>query len=380
MAVSDGATELAPDLPAVVEGEDEGTVLVLRALGLGDAVTAIPALRGIRRAWPGRRVLLAAPAEVGSWLVGLGLVDGVVPTRGLAPLRWVDEAETVTGMPAAGHVAVNLHGSGPESHRVLLATEPDRLVAFASGEAGVDGPAWDRDEHEVDRWCRLVTSAGGECAREDLRLEPPAPRDAHVVVHPGAASGSRRWPAERFAAVVRHLADAGYDVVVTGSADERELCERVVAEATDAHAPVPTGSPTDTPTGSATGDRARTRRGAVDHAAGVLDLPALADVVATALLVVSGDTGVAHLATAYGTPSVVLFGPTPPALWGPAIEPDRHVVLWHGEDVLPAAHGEPAPYRGDPHGEDLDPALERVTVDEVTDAADALLADEQTGR
>ncbi|WP_435737646.1 glycosyltransferase family 9 protein [Cellulosimicrobium sp. PMB13] len=362
---TDGASELAPDLPSVVDGADEGTVLVLRALGLGDAVTAIPALRGIRRAWPGRRVLLAAPPEVGSWLEGLGLVDGVVPTRGLEPLRWVDEAETVTGLPAAGHVAVNLHGSGPESHRVLLATEPDRLVAFASREAGVDGPVWDPDEHEVDRWCRLVTSAGGDCAREDLRLEPPAPRDAHVVVHPGAASRSRRWPADRFAAVVRHLADAGHDVVVTGSADERELCERVVAEATST---------------DATDDRARAPRGAIDHAAGLLDLPALADVVATALLVVSGDTGVAHLATAYGIPSVVLFGPTPPSLWGPAVEPGRHVVLWHGEDLLPAADGEPAPYRGDPHGDDVDPALDRVTVEEVTAAADTLLADERASR
>lgn len=362
---TDGASELAPDLPSVVEGADEGTVLVLRALGLGDAVTAIPALRGVRRAWPGRRVLLAAPAETGAWLEGLGLVDGVLPTRGLEPLRWLEEAETVTGAPAAGHVAVNLHGSGPESHRVLLATGPDRLVAFASREAGVDGPAWDPDEHEVDRWCRLVTSAGGECAREDLRLEPPAPRDAHVVVHPGAASGSRRWPADRFAAVVRHLAEAGHDVVVTGSADERELCERVVAEATGRAG---RGGRAATPTSHA--------RGAVDHAAGVLDLPALADVVATALLVVSGDTGVAHLATAYGTPSVVLFGPTPPALWGPAIEPERHVVLWHGEDLLPAAVSGTTPYQGDPHGADVDPALDRVTVDEVTTAADALLARE----
>ena len=45
MAVTAGATELAPDLPGLA-GQDEGTVLVLRALGLGDALTAVPALRG----------------------------------------------------------------------------------------------------------------------------------------------------------------------------------------------------------------------------------------------------------------------------------------------------------------------------------------------
>lgn len=350
----DGASELAPDLPAVVEGEDEGTVLVLRALGLGDAVTAIPALHGVRRAWPGRRVLLAAPSEVGAWLQGLGLVDGVVPTTGLEPLHWGEEAESVTGEPPAGHVAVNLHGSGPESHRVLLETQPDLLVAFRSDEADVPGPDWDDDEHEVDRWCRLLTWAGGRCAREDLRLDPPASRGTHVVVHPGAASGSRRWPADRFAAVVRRLAEAGHDVVVTGGPAERELCAQVVADA---------GAGDDLSPG-----------GSVSDASGTLDLPALADVVATARLVVSGDTGVAHLATAYGTPSVVLFGPTPPTLWGPAIDPERHLVVWHGEELVPA--GGDVTYQGDPHADDVDPALERATVDEVVAAARRLLAAE----
>ncbi|MCA5893973.1 glycosyltransferase family 9 protein [Isoptericola sp. NEAU-Y5] len=338
------------DLPSMAEGQDEGVVLVLRALGLGDALTAVPALRGVRRAWPRRRVLLAAPRPPGEWLRGLGLVDGVVPAEGLAPLRWTQEAATVTGGPPPGHVAVNLHGRGPRSHRVLLAGAPERLVAFASPEAGVQGPPWSEDEHEVDRWCRLVTDAGGACAREDLRLEAPAPRGTHLVVHPGAASGSRRWPPERFAAVVRHLADAGHDVVVTGGTGEAATCEAVAAAARTGRGPGP---------------------GTVTDAAGTLDLAALADLVATARLVVCGDTGVAHLATAYGTPSVVLCGPTPPRLWGPAVDPARHTVLWHGEDDdLARSDGG---YRGDPHGDAPDPALRRITVEEVVAAAGALL-------
>jgi ADP-heptose:LPS heptosyltransferase len=86
----------------------------------------------------------------------------------------------------------------------------------------------------------------------------------------------------------------------------------------------------------------------------------LAAVIAAARVVVSGDTGVAHLATAYRRPSVVLFGPVSPALWGPPRRP-QHVVLWHGDGT------------GDPWGTQLDPALARVTVDEVVAALDALL-------
>jgi ADP-heptose:LPS heptosyltransferase len=87
----------------------------------------------------------------------------------------------------------------------------------------------------------------------------------------------------------------------------------------------------------------------------------LAAVIAAARVVVCGDTGVAHLASAYRRPSVVLFGPVSPTLWGPPPRP-QHVVLWHGDGT------------GDPWGTTLDPALGQITVEEVTTALDTLLS------
>ncbi|GEK20895.1 glycosyltransferase family 9 protein [Cellulomonas xylanilytica] len=305
---------------------DGPDVLVLRALGLGDALTGIPALRGVRRAWPDRRLWLAAPTATGRWLQELGVVDEVLDTAGLhAPLRW-------TG---SGHVAVNLHGRGPQSHALLQATGPARLVAFAAQDHP-DGPAWRADEHEVDRWCRLVRGAGGDCDRDDLRLQVGTGRASdEILLHPGAASAARRWPPERWAALARHLASDGHPVTLTGGPDERALCDRIL-----------------------------TLAGPGVRVAGPLSLAALADRVADARLLVCGDTGVAHLATATGTASVLLFGPVPPTWWGPVIDPDRHVVLWHGD-----------PSRvGDPHGTVIDPALAAIGTDEVVAAADGLLA------
>lgn len=321
------------------------TVLVLRALGLGDALTGVAALRGVRRAWPGHRVVLAAPQPVGQWLRDLGVVDAVLPVRGLVRLPW-PWAGPGGAQDAPGCLAVNLHGRGPESHRILQATRPDALIAFDSAEAGHVGPDWDETEHEVLRWCRLVESVGGHCGPEDLRLGPayPASRWApdddlgHVVVHPGAAAEARRWPASRWAAVVAALAARGQDVVLSGSEAERALCHQVLVEA-------------------GAGD-------AVRDVSGRLGLPALAELVATARLLVSADTGVAHLATAYGTPSVTLFGPTPPALWGPAIDRDRHLVVWHGEPGAPPR---------DANAGRLDPALAEVPVDEVVAACESAL-------
>ena len=60
IGIADEATDLTPS----VGRNCDQAVLALRALGLGDALTGIPALRGIRRAWPDRFIALAAPAVI----------------------------------------------------------------------------------------------------------------------------------------------------------------------------------------------------------------------------------------------------------------------------------------------------------------------------
>jgi ADP-heptose:LPS heptosyltransferase len=310
---------------------DRPAAVVLRPLGLVDLLTGVPALRGIRAAVPEHRLVLATTAALRPLAELIDAVDEVLPAGELEPLDWSGPAP---------ELAVDLHGKGPLSHVVVADLHPDRLLTFDS--PGYPGPAWHPDEHEVRRWCRLVEEGlGGTCDPDALDLAVPAvppPVAGAAVVHPGAAFPGRRWPPERFAAVARHLADRGHDVRVTGGPAEVELARGVAAAA---------GLPDDA------------------VLAGRTTSTELAAVVAAARVVVCGDTGVAHLATAYRRPSVVLFGPVPPALWGP---PDRageqgplHVVLWRGDGT------------GDPWGTELDPALGRLTVAEVTAALDRLL-------
>jgi ADP-heptose:LPS heptosyltransferase len=289
--------------------------LVYRAIGLGDLLTGVPALRALRRALPDHEIVLAAPAAQRPLVELIDAVDALIPTAELEPVAW-------QGPPP--DVGVDLHGNGPASRSLVQALGPRRLLAY-------DLNTWDPDEHERARWCRLVTTElGGHADPDDVRLRPPgvpAPVAGAVVVHPGAASGSRRWPVERYAAVAAALADRGHRVVVTGSPSEAALGERLA-------------------------DLAGLPSAAV--LAGRTDLAELAALVADARLLVAGDTGIAHLASAYGTPSVLLFGPTPPSRWGPP--PGPHTVLWHGTGV------------GDPHAAEPDPALLEITVDEVLGA------------
>ena len=91
----------------------------------------------------------------------------------------------------------------------------------------------------------------------------------------------------------------------------------------------------------------------------------LAALTASAPLVISGDTGLAHLATAYARPSVVLFGPMPPGM-GAASRP-----------APPGAVGRRRRLPGDPHGRRTDPALAAIGVSDVLRATGRALADAQ---
>jgi ADP-heptose:LPS heptosyltransferase len=284
------------------------SVLVLRALGIGDLATAVPALRGLRAARPTDEIVLAAPA----WLAPLarltGAVDRVVPVAGL------DVPELPVPPP---RLAVNLHGKGPRSHRLLAGARPERLLAYANPAAGFPyGPQWTDREHEVHRWCRMLSWYAIPAHPSDLALHPPlvpAAVPGATVLHPGAKDPSRRWPLDRFARLARELTRTGHEVVLTGSPAEAGLVWAVAR---------------------------RARLPAERVLAGRTDVAALAALVADARLVVCGDTGAGHLATGYGTPSVLLFGPNSPAAWGPLVDLDRHRVLWPAGSAGPVGPAE----------------------------------------
>nr|WP_098408754.1 glycosyltransferase family 9 protein [Microbacterium agarici] len=294
---------------------DVPELLVLRALKLGDLLVAVPAIHAVRRAKPEHRLVLAMPSWLRPIVDLVGGVDALHATPGL------DDASGIE--PGRIDIAINMHGNGAESRRFIDGLRARSVVAH-----GEDGPAWIDGALERYRWVRLVEAFGMPGDPDDVAIlrplvVPPVARAA--VVHVGAFYGSRRWPVDRFARVAEALAADGRRVVFTGSEPERS---RALAVAQ--------------------------RAGLPDECvlAGRMSLEQFAAQIADAELVVSADTGAAHLASAYGIPSVILFGPAPPDEWGPP--PGPHIVLTDASQR-----------RGETFSDEPDPALLAVSVPDV---------------
>jgi heptosyltransferase-2 len=106
-----------------------------------------------------------------------------------------------------------------------------------------------------------------------------------AALAPGAAHATKRWPVAHWSALVERLRADGYRPLVVGGPDDRGLAQQLAPERENG------------------GD-------ATLSAAGECSLQETGALLARARVVVSGDTGVMHMATGVGTPVVALFGPT----------------------------------------------------------------------
>ncbi len=155
-----------------------------------------------------------------------------------------------------------------------------------------------------------------------------------VAVAPGAGHATKRWPERHWHELVRILVNAKRDVVILGGPAEQAVASRLAE----------TG-----------GDHAAS-------AAGLFDIQGSAALLRRARSAVAGDTGLMHLATAVGTPVVVLLGPTV-GPFGFLPQGARATVLEKDLVCRPCtAHGGPACPLGHHH------CLELILPSEVAEA------------
>jgi ADP-heptose:LPS heptosyltransferase len=310
--------------------------LVRLRVGLGDLLCSLPAVRRLRQARPDLHLTMVTWPEMAGAVARIGGVDELLPFPGAdgIPDRPPDPAGWEPFLAAARgrrfDLALQVYGDRPAANRVAASLGAPLVGGFAP--TGWDPPADARrlhlryplHLHEAERHLRLLEHlglpAGGppeldfpvtaddeaEHARTLARHGLSAGR--YAVLHPGASSPTRRWPAGRFAAVGDALAADGLAVVVTGVPAERGVSAAVTAAM---------------------------RAPAVDLT-GATSIGGLAALLRDAAVLVGNDTGSAHLAAAVGAPSVTVFLPGDPVRW--AHPGPRHRAVAADVPCAPCPH------------------------------------------
>ncbi len=276
-------------------------VLVITLRRLGDVLLTTALIRTLRRGYPTACIDMLVFAGTEGILAGNPDIDRI---ETIAPRARVGEQLALLRRIARHYdLAVATHtGDRPTMLAFAAASWRAGLVP-AEGGGGwwkrramhVAVPA-DPGSHRVDELMRLATALGLAPQAEVVcpgaaASERPLPRGRYAVLHANPMFRYRRWTDQGWHALARNLAKRGLTVIATGGPDPQESA---YLDALWNGAGTP-----------------------VERLDGCLDWPQLTALLRGAAVYVGADTSVTHLAAAAGCPTVALFGPTDPRLWGP---------------------------------------------------------------
>lgn len=344
-------------------------VLVARLDSMGDVLLSGPALRAVANgnrsdgSRPNDVVLLCGPdgaaaagmlpgaTQVHTW-ASPWIVNPAPPVTGEMTNRLIDFVRSSRIQEAV--ILTSFHQSPLPLALLLRLAGVTKITGASTDYAGSlldvrlkPGEDFPEDQPETVRALTIAEAGGYVLPNGDdgkLRITPGPDHEGladelaeagpYIVVHPGAAAPARAWPALHHAATVELLEAYGHRVVVTGGPSEASL------------------------TATVAGPSAR-------NLGGGTNLRTLAAILAGAAVVVTGNTGPAHLAAAVGTPVVCLFAPVVPAIrWAPYGVPLE--LLGDQDAACKNSRARICPVPGHP-------CLSSVTPEQVVEAVERLL-------
>ena len=304
-----GQDAAQPLAPPRWEWSEVRKILLVRLRSIGDTVLATPSVSALKRFLPHVEVDLL----VEDWVAPLlnnhpHLNKVVVLERG----GFMTRARVARELRAANYdVVYNLHG-GTTATFLTRATGARHRVGFKTYQYAQlhnhQAPSplllWGQQKtHSVEQQLALLGWTGVPVThrpRTQLGISPEAVAVVNqrlgdvgladrkvALIHPAAAFATKQWAAENFARVAEHVADRGLAPVAVAAPHERAVLDSFVAES------------------------------AVEVATFDLSLPEVTALAARSQLFVGNDSGIAHIAAAVGTKSVVIFGSSNIAHWQP---------------------------------------------------------------
>ncbi len=292
-------------------------VLVIRLRSIGDTVLSTPSLIALKRFLPNARVDILLEDWVAPVLTGFDSVDEILTVGNSLASR----AATAREIRRRRYdVVFNIHG-GTTATFFVAASRARYRVGYQNYQYSflynrrLTSPFefWKRDRaHSAEQQLALLGFVGvpvSDLPRSRLAVDPSAVetlRDKFqtsdagpfAMLHPTAAFETKTWPIEYFAKVAEYFAVLGLRVVGVAAEHEREALDRLRS-----HASVP-----------------------IDVFAN-LSLPEITALASKATIFVGNDSGIAHIAAAVQTPTVVVFGSSNRDHWRPWTDAPNEIVF-----------------------------------------------------
>jgi heptosyltransferase-3 len=267
-------------------------ILVIRGGAIGDFILTLPAIKLLRDGFP------AADLEI----LGYKHIAGLARMSGYADAtRSIEYAALSSFFSRDGNLAPDLLDYFSRFEQVVsYLFDPDGIFASNLRRAGVRNliaasPKITGQEHAARQLAQPLESLALYLENPSAIILPNEPRKvdrALIAIHPGSGSETKNWPLERFVALMRELLRSDEKrrlLLVGGEADEKQIAQLAAA--------VPH-------------EKVRVSKN--------LPLTRLASLLQNCGLFIGHDSGISHLAAAVGTPCLLFFGPTDPAIWAPA--------------------------------------------------------------
>lgn len=300
----------------VITLPERARILVARTDRIGDMVLSLPVFTSLKAAFPRSSICALTRNQTAELLAGRPDVDDIISfDSDSSRIPWGEFKRLLPEIRKRKFdAAVMLFSNLSVTALTAVAGIPVRVgpatkIAQALLTHRVRQRRSKTMRHETDHNLDLLSVFGVTPIRVAF-ITPPHPPvvklaragDRPLVgVHPGSGGSARNWPEGRYVELVRELAGAGCDVVVTGSAVERELVERVI----------------------------QSSGGLATPHIGSGKLMELASVLSQMDVFVAGSTGPLHMASALGTPVVGIYCPIfvcLPQRWGPIGPKDTALV------------------------------------------------------
>lgn len=320
-------------------------ILVIRPGGIGDAVLLIPSLAALRKNFPAARITVLAEQRNASVFELTDVVSEV--------LLYHKPGDLFAALKVRYDAVVDTEQWHRLSAVVARLVRAPVSIGFGTNERRKmfsHVVAYSHSDHETLSFFKLFEPLGIDMPQIEIpflsvpeqaasrreELLAPLSGSPYVVLFPGATIAEKLWPVERFREVAARLNSHGFAIVIVGGRGEVADAACIASDGNNL------------------------------NLAGKTTLAETAAIIEHARVVITGDSGVMHLAYGLGRPSVSLFGPSNVQKWAPVGE--NHIVIQHDLSCSPCSR-----FGYTPRCPSNVRCMAGITVDEVVEAVFRLL-------